>query len=222
MAQTIQQTAQTRRDMTPDKVVEPIDWSYPQPRGGLWGSVDRFFGPGTTQGEWWIQTVFVVGMTIGLSMIIWSMNLVWTVWQYAFALLAAFDLSGGIVTNATSSAKRWYHRAGQGLREHMGFIAIHVAYFLLVAVLFRHNDWLYFAAFSIYLLGTSFLVLKLPLYLHRPAAYCLYAVAILVSMYVFQPTRGLEWFIPFIFLKLLVSHLVREEPYRPRGEAQIS
>ncbi len=29
---------------------------------------------------------------------------------------------------------------------------------------------------------------------------------------------GLEGFVPFLYLKLLVSHILREEPYRPEDE----
>lgn len=40
-------------------------------------------------------------------------------------------------------------------------------------------------------------------------------VAIVMGLCVFAPTPGLEWFIPLLFLKLLISHLLREEPYLP-------
>jgi hypothetical protein len=32
------------------------------------------------------------------------------------------------------------------------------------------------------------------------------------------PTPGLEWVVPFLFLKLLLSHLLKEAPYRPATE----
>jgi hypothetical protein len=28
-----------------------------------------------------------------------------------------------------------------------------------------------------------------------------------------EPGKGLEWFIPLLFIKLLISHLIRDEPY---------
>jgi hypothetical protein len=34
-----------------------------------------------------------------------------------------------------------------------------------------------------------------------------------------QP-QGLEWFLPLFYLKLLVSHLPTEEPYRPAAESE--
>lgn len=75
-------------------------------------------------------------------------------------------------------------------------------------------DWGYFAVFSIYLLAATIVILKIPLYLQRPMALSPVAIFILINAYAFS-TPGLEWFIPFLFLKLLVSHLVHEEPYRP-------
>jgi len=31
----------------------------------------------------------------------------------------------------------------------------------------------------------------------------------------FAAPQGLEWFLPLFYLKLLISHVLREEPYRP-------
>ena len=58
-----------------------------------------------------------------------------------------------------------------------------------------------------------------PTYVRRPLAFGLLAATIFVSLYALPPTAGLEWFMPVLFLKLDVAHLVREEPYRPRGES---
>ncbi|NQZ73824.1 MAG: hypothetical protein HRT60_12220 [Dinoroseobacter sp.] len=43
----------------------------------------------------------------------------------------------------------------------------------------------------------------------------LYMVALLLSLYVFDTPAHLEWFLPILFYKLLISHLLREEPYQP-------
>ncbi|MFZ0613588.1 MAG: hypothetical protein WAM73_15220 [Desulfobacterales bacterium] len=55
--------------------------------------------------------------------------------------MLAFDIVGGVTTNATSSAKRWYHRSGQTALNHMGFIALHLLHIFLVAWLFRKLDY---------------------------------------------------------------------------------
>ena len=195
-----------------------INWNSPQPRPGFIGAIDKFFGPGTTKAEGWIQAVFSVGA--GLAMLIYAfMNgFDWTLIQYILATWMAFDLVGGIITNATSSAKRWYHRQGQGFQELYAFIAPHVVYVFLVAWLFRSMDWLYLGVITIYLLGAALIILKTPLYLQRPVAFGALVLSLLMNTYAILPVHGLEWFVPFLCFKLLVSHALREEPYRPSSE----
>lgn len=65
---------------------------------------------------------------------------------------------------------------------------------------------------------SSCLVLMSALYLQRPIALVMYAGALLLSLYWFEAPVGLEWFLPLFYLKLLVSHILREEPYRPESE----
>ena len=197
-----------------------INWRYPPPRPGLRGALDRFIGPGATLAEIWLQLVPSVLAAIGApAYAVWQ-GAGWSTAQLLVAGLLAFDMTGGVITNATSAAKRWYHREGQGLREHLVFTAVHALHLFLVAWLFRAGDWGFFGVTTAYLLATSVIILKTPLYLQRPVAYLLYAVALLLSMYGLTPTIGLEWFLPFFYLKLLVSHLLREEPYRPAEEME--
>jgi len=192
-----------------------IDWNYPRPRPGFAGAIDKFFGPGTTKAEGWLQGVISVGAAVAIILYaIWK-DFQWSPIQFVIATWLAFDIVGGIITNATSSAKRWYHRDGQGFRDHFGFIAFHVVYIVLVAWLFRSMDWLYLIVMSAFLLASSYAVLKIHLYLRRPVAFSVFVIAYLINAYSFAPTPGLEWFIPFLILKLLVSHALREEPYRP-------
>ena len=68
---------------------------------------------------------------------------------------------------------------------------------------------------SSYLIGSSILILRIPLYLQRSLALGLYSLALLGNLYLFDPTPGLDWFLPLFFLKLLVSHLLNETPYQP-------
>jgi hypothetical protein len=88
----------------------------------------------------------------------------------------------------------------------------------VVAWLFREGDWAFAIITSTYLLAAAAIILRVPLYLQRPVALLLYALSILMALYLLSPTPGLEWFLPLFYLKLLVSHLVREEPYRPATE----
>lgn len=199
--------------MKPDQ--PRIDWESPPPRSGLPGAIDRFIGPGATAAELGVQILFVVlGGFFLIGYALWR-DPGWTVFQHLLAVVLGLDMVGGMITNSTSAAKRWYHRPGQSFGRKMGFISLHLAHVFLVAWLFRGMDWLYFGAFAGYLLLSAALVLKTGLYLRRPVAFGLFAVSVLAANLLFSPTPGLEWFIPFLFLKLLVCHLLREEPYRP-------
>ena len=62
-------------------------------------------------------------------------------------------------------------------------------------------------------------MLWVPQYLQRPVALIVFGCALLISLYVLSQPVGLEWFLPLFYLKLLVSHLPKEEPYRPPSEA---
>lgn len=66
-----------------------------------------------------------------------------------------------------------------------------------------------------YLLIAAIVVLSVPQYLQRPVALIVFSGALLVSLYVLSQPAGLTWFLPLFYLKLLVSHLPKEEPYRP-------
>jgi hypothetical protein len=192
-----------------------IDWNYPAPRPGWRGELDRFLGPGTTRAE--LALELGISLAGGLGMLLYALTqpLGWNGWQIVLATLLAFDLAGGVVTNATSTAKRWYHRPSQGFRQQMTFIAVHGLHLALVGWIFRNGDWGWAASWFTFLLAASALILALPLYLHRPATVSIYALGLLLHQYLGTPTPGLEWFIPVFLLKLLVSHLLREEPYCP-------
>ncbi|MBN1666228.1 MAG: hypothetical protein JW862_04045 [Anaerolineales bacterium] len=193
-----------------------ISWTPPEPRPGLLGEWDKFVGPGQTPAELWL--ILAPALLAGLAAPLYALKsgLGWTSFQLVIAGLMALDLTGGVVTNATAAAKRWYHRPGQGWKQHMGFIAVHALHIALVAWLFRGGDWLYFGIYYACLLAASLVITRSPLYLQRPVALLLLVGVLLVNFYGFPPTLGLEWFVPIFFLKLLVSHLLKEAPYRPR------
>jgi hypothetical protein len=195
-----------------------IDWNYPQPRSGFSGAMDKFIGPGATRPE------IIIGMGASilapLAVVIYAylVQLGWDAVQYVIAGLLASDIVGGIAVDTTSSAKRWYHREGQGTRQLFGKVAYHLVHIFLVAWLFRNFDLVYFMVVSGYLIAATFLILGLPLYLRRSAAALLVCGAMVLNMYSFPMTLGLEWFIPFLFIGLLFSFILREEPYRPQKE----
>jgi len=135
--------------------------------------------------------------------------------QVAVAALLAMDVVGGSITNATGAGKRWYHRAGQGARHHIGFVLLHIVQPLIVFFVFDSVSWTFVAGGFGYLLLSALIVLVTPLYLQRPMAGALIGVGITLSLYLFPAPTGMEWFLPLYYVKLLSSHLLREEPYRP-------
>ena len=72
------------------------------------------------------------------------------------------------------------------------------------------------ATVGVYLAVASALVLRAPLYLQRPVAFSMYVGSIFLSIYGLNAPAGLEWFLPILFFKLLVSYLPFEEAY-PSG-----
>lgn len=195
-----------------------INWTPPQPRKGILGAWDKFVGPGATSAEEWLQLGGGIILTVGLGILLYAQRdgLNWSGLQVIVIALLIFDLLGGIITNATSAAKRWYHREGQdGLMAHLPFVAVHGIHLFLIAWLFRGMDWAFWGVMYGYLLIASVVIIKIPLYLQRPMSLTLFCGGCLLGLYVFTPTPGLEWFIPFFYLKLLVSHLVKEAPFAP-------
>lgn len=188
------------------------------PASGVKGILDRIIGPGATGAELLLQFLPALAAMVATPAYALSLPVEWTGWQLGVIAIFGFDLVGGVLTNATSSAKRWYHRKGQGWRQHLAFVSLHIVHILLVALLFRGGDWGFFVSVSIYLLAASVTILRSPLYLQTPVALGLYGLSVLGDRYLFSPIPGLEWFLPLFFLKILVSHLLPETPCSQGGE----
>jgi hypothetical protein len=189
------------------------DWTPPRPRPGLAGEWDKFVGPGQTRSEFWLSLIPAVLAGLAAPLYAVYTGLSWTTIQLIVVGVMAFDLVGGVVTNATSAAKRWYHRPGLGWLQHLEFVAVHAVHIFLITWLFRQGDWLFFGVYYAYLLTSSLIITRAKLGLQRPVALLLYACVLLLNFYVVLPTAGLEWFVPIFFLKLLVSHLIKETPF---------
>lgn len=189
----------------------PVSWKPPSARNAL----DRFIGPGATRAELLLQ--LIPPLMAGGALVVWAeaSGLGWAWWQQLVAFLLMVDLLGGVLTNATSTAKRWYHRPGQGFRQHYGFVALHVLQPMLVVLCFDRGAWAWALAGYGYLLAAALLVLLSPLYLRRPVALLLLLGGLLLSGYVLESPPGFGWFLAVYYVKLLVSHLLPEAPFRP-------
>lgn len=190
------------------------DWRYPEPRAGWMGTWDRFVGPGATTSELFLAGVAATVAAIVVSAYAGLNDLGWAWHQHLVAIIIAFDLVGGVVTNATPSAKRWYHRKGQGPRELFRFVAGHAIQVAAIAFVFQETGALvYFLWVYLYVLLASAATLLAPIKLQRSVALLAVCGAVMLADWVLPSTPGLEWFLPVLTLKLVVSHATREEPY---------
>ena len=190
------------------------------PRSGAAGWLDRLAGPGATRAELALQFVPAVIAAVVAPLYAVTLDVDWTGLQLAIIALLGFDLVGGVPANATGAAKRWFHRPGQGWRQQFGFVVLHLVHIAVVAMLFRTGDGYFFGIVGGYLLVAALLILATPLYLQRPVGLGLYVLALVGSEYLFSSTPGLEWFLPLLFLKLLVCHLIAETPFRPKPASE--
>jgi len=160
--------------------MKKIDWNVPTPRLGWKGSWDKFVGPGATDAEEWLQ--LGAGLIIGAAMVglFWQANGLQAGWLvFVFVVVLALDLGGGLITNSTATAKRWYHRAEHSKFALFKFIAIHGLHVGAVAWIFADEALLYFAVSYGFLMLATALILWVPLYLQRPAAVSFFAIGLL-------------------------------------------
>ncbi|MFW5729595.1 MAG: hypothetical protein ACOCYG_08015 [Spirochaetota bacterium] len=171
--------------------------------------VDRLAGPGATPAELTLQ--FGVAFAAAAAAGSWyALTADGRWWIAAVAVFLGFDLGGGVVTNATATAKRWFHRDGQGFAEHMGFIAVHILHLAVIGFVVLPASRHYFLIASGILLGGAVIILLAPRPLTRPTALALFALVLVLHRAVLPIPPGFEWFTPVFFLKLFVSHLVPE------------
>lgn len=141
-------------------------------------------------------------------------------WRAAALALLAYDVAGGAVANQLNSCKRFYHSApapaepapARLAKNPRLFTALHVQPVLAALVL--PADLPAACAWYVLLQLAVAVVLALPLYLRRPAATALVVLAVIAND--IRPLGdGLRWFVPVLFVKMLIGHAVREEPYAP-------
>lgn len=176
-------------------------------------------GFGATKAERAIANYAALIAPIILYLFVWQ-DLGWSVLQVVVASALALDMVGGVLTNSLGSMKRFLHSdqplevnwLGKLVRSRFVFPAIH---FQLFAVpLCFDVDWSY-GFFWYGVMMASIAVLNfVPLYLQRSIALLFVMLSIMAAQVLPAPI-GLEWLAPIFIIKLVLSHGVREEPYRP-------
>jgi len=195
------------------KQVVHIDWNYK-------GKEDFASGTGATK---WEQTLTHISMiTVPLFLIIYGLKISidWNLIQWAVALILAVDIGGGVVSNSLNSYKRFYHTPAKPhdngitkfVKNRKIFALLHI-HTILISLLYHHST--FWGIFWYVLLNLSvWFIESRPLYLHRPVAMGVIMIAILVNTYIIVPPTMFEWLIPFMFIKIVYGHSVKEEPYR--------
>ncbi len=170
---------------------------------------DPLIGPGATAGE--LALGWAAAIAAGLAQCAWIIiaSPSWSAVQMIIAAVLAIDIGGGVVVNATSSARHWWHRPGQGLPQHMTFFAAHIHPFI-IAWLWPSFGWIGAAATYLTMLAMAIAVVTSPARLARPLAFGLGAVGIVMGTTVLRMPVGLEWLAACYFMKLVMAHAVRD------------
>jgi len=155
---------------------------------------------------------------------VWK-ELNWSIFQYAVAGFLALDMVGGVLTNSLGSMKRFLHTdkalslnwLGKLVGSKFLFPLVHFQIFI-VPLCFDVN-WDYSLFWYVFMIASIVVLHQLPQYIHRPVALLVVMLSIILCQEVFVGPVGLEWLAPIYILKLVLSHGVREEPYRPVGES---
>ncbi|MEU5160883.1 hypothetical protein AB0G74_14930 [Streptomyces sp. NPDC020875] len=198
------------------------DWEIPPTPAGLTGRLERFMGPGKSPAESVVEGVGGALCALLLAAGVWSSDALrdWSAVQIVIVALAGLDLVGGILTNATNAAKRWYHREDpRARRGRLVFVSAHLGHLAAMGLLVLDGDWAWLLGNAGLLLAGAVVVEFAPLELRRPVAMAVWTSAVVVNLFWLTVPDALLWFAPLFFLKLLVCHLVPEAPLRRRTAA---
>lgn len=195
--------------------IVPIQWTYN-------GSADPLCGTGATRAERWLA----YGTAALFTVIILALDFdrdtpIAEGWSVVLLAFFAIDIAGGAVANMLNSCKRFYHghlQPGEGFGVRMAknttlFAAIHV-HPIVAAYVFGGSVFNAIIWYVLLQIGVAVTV-AMPLYLRRAGATAITLLALFGSQSILPLGLGLEWFIPCLFVKMVLGHAVQEEPYRP-------
>ena len=191
-----------------------IDWNYE-------GKTDELMGTGATKAEKTIAYIGGLIVPIALALLGIKGIVHWAWWQWIIAIAIGADISAGAVANALNSCKRFYHspiKPGEEkyrLAKNLIFFSTLHVYPLIIWLGFDRANWMFGVIWYTLLVFSTWVIVQVPLYLQRPASIIIVLVVILANAYLITPIPGFEWLAPLLFIKIIVGHAVREEPYRP-------
>lgn len=193
----------------------PIEWRYQ-------GRPDFFLGTGATTTEKILAHAAAGVVTAMIVGFLWVQEYEAAQgWRLLALVVLAYDVAGGVTANMLNSCKRFYHAP---LHENeRGFYALVKNPYAFVGLHIHPIATAWIFAGSIadgitwygLLLAATILTHATPLYLRRAVASTFVVCAVLLNLYLLPMPLGLEWFVPCLFIKIIMGHAVREEPYRP-------
>ncbi|MDJ0859601.1 MAG: hypothetical protein QNI90_15200 [Dinoroseobacter sp.] len=192
-----------------------IQWNYT-------GPTDALVGSGASSAERLMGYGGAALLTVLLTCFAYLNDApVTTWWQWAVLVFFAYDIGGGAVANMLNSCKRFYHsppkpaegRIVRAAKDVRVFTAIHIHPIVAAALLGGSvaNAVIWYVLLQL----AVWTVLLAPLYLRRPLATLLTISALIVESNLLPLGPGLEWFLPCLFIKMVMGHAVQEEPYAP-------
>jgi len=168
----------------------------------------RVSGPDATAQEAQVWLLGTLGITAVAAAVAVARSPGWSALQWVLAMGFAFDFGGGVITSATSAAKRSYHRPGRaGSRAR--FYAGHVH--PLVLPLVFPVSWTAAVALYAGMLAAAALVELAPRAVAMPVAFAAVAVGLFLASGAGWPI-GMEWFAPVYLLKLVGAYAVPPGP----------
>ncbi|MER7763169.1 hypothetical protein [Streptomyces sp. NPDC097619] len=197
-----------------------VDWEIPLTPDGLLGRLERFMGPGKSRAESAVEAAggVLAAALLAAGLLGSAAARDWSALQWVVVALAGLDLIGGILTNSTNAAKRWYHREDPGARRaRLLFVSAHLGHLVAFGLLVLDGDLTWTLGNAALLAGAAAAVEFTPVHLTRPVAAAAWTSVVLVNLFWLPVPPALAWFAPLFFLKLLVCHLVPEAPLRVRG-----
>jgi hypothetical protein len=179
--------------------------SAPPPRDGLLGRWDEFVGPGATAAE--TGGALALGAAGGVAAPLWLRRRAPEAGRVRLGLaaLVGSDIGGGVWTNATVAAKRWYAPAGAGPGARVAFAAAHLHPYLVAASDPRRPVRWALALHAAAVAGTVATAL-VPRRLALPVAVAAALGGQAAAALAGDTPRGWEWFAPAYLAKLLVGH----------------
>lgn len=171
--------------------------------------LSAFFGPGATSFELALQLIPALIFATVLLLRAVHLALFASIAKYILFFIFVVDVTGGVLTNSTVACKLWYHRPAHSQADRFIFTIVHSIHILIAAVFFRGSgEWAFFVQATLLLVGASVVVMFTPQYLKYTMGLVFVMVAIFTDLYVWTPTKGLEWFIPLMFLKICAGYHV--------------